>query len=512
MELFSSYAERVSTNDSQYVNRKRNLSSIQQHKDVYEDIRNFQDLGLSKWVCDNIKAIGFKLPTRIQNLCIPAILDGKDVIGCAETGSGKTAAFALPILDHLSRDPYGIFAIVLTPTRELAMQIYEQIAVFGAPFGVKIALIIGGTNILEQAQQLHQKPHFIIGTPGRLRHHIEGSDPPNLNKVQYLVLDEADRLLSSGFSTELRILLSQLNSKTRKTLIFSATMTSSLSELECLAMADAKRFDLTNEHKVPANLAQQYIFVPSQVKLCFLVAVMQSFTKKQSKEVKLFENPLVEELLDEMQTSIKRRRKQNKLTENLFSSWSDAASVIIFVGSCKLCEEVSKLLIEFKIDCVALHSMMNQIKRAENLSKFKSRHCLVLVATDVASRGLDIPSVSLVINFDLPKVISDYIHRVGRTARAGRSGRSLSFVTPNDVELVHAVEKYVGHQMEQSLEVELDDVVKLLNPVSKALKIVQLKLLEEGFDLKLDKQRSRRRKQRRKQLRKKPKDEVTIVA
>ncbi len=246
-----------------------------------QELHTFQSLGLCDWVLESVKSMGYRRPTDIQIACIPAILQGRDVMGCAETGSGKTAAFALPILQHLSADPFGIFAIILTPTRELAIQISEQVAAFGAAIGVRQALIIGGVEMTEQSKQLAKLPHIIIATPGRMRHHLEGSDPPNISRAQYIVLDEADRLLCAGFSTELKVILSRMK-PTRKTLLFSATLTSSLEELETLAMTDTLRFDLTLQQKVPSRLRQEYLFMPAQVKLCYLLAVIRGILVTQN--------------------------------------------------------------------------------------------------------------------------------------------------------------------------------------------------------------------------------------
>ena len=153
----------------------------------------FAEIGVCEWLRTSVASMGFRYPTEIQRACIPAVLAGRDVIGCAETGSGKTAAFALPILHHLSEDPFGIFAVVLTPTRELGIQISEQFSSFGAPMNLRIALVIGGVNMTNQGLELSKRPHVVIATPGRLRHHLEGSDPPDLSRARYLVLDEAGK-------------------------------------------------------------------------------------------------------------------------------------------------------------------------------------------------------------------------------------------------------------------------------------------------------------------------------
>jgi ATP-dependent RNA helicase DDX49/DBP8 len=481
----------------------------------------FAGLGLADWICKSVSVMGFRKPTDIQEACIPSILNGKDVMGCAETGSGKTAAFALPMLHHLSADPYGIFAIILTPTRELGIQISEQIAAFGVPMGVRQALIIGGSNMTEQSIALNSRPHIVIATPGRLRHHLEGPSPPNLSRVQYLVLDEADRLLTAGFEAELRCILSSLGPR-RKTLLFSATLTESLAELETLAMKDTVKFDLTVKQRVPTQLAQQYLFVPSQVKLCYLVGVIRAVIEHQQKLLEAADSDdegehksssaaleIVKEFMEsgggkKRPSSRSRNDKKKKQRSAGPSIKSTSFSIIIFVGSCRKCEEIAGVLQELDIDCVSLHSMLSQHQRLHALSRFKSLECRILVATDVASRGLDIPQVELVINVDLPVVVTDYIHRVGRCARAGRAGRALSLVSQHDIALLHAIEEFTDRKLNVSTEVTDKDVVQLLNPVSKAMRVVKMKLLENGFEDKLEVRDNRKKKAKRQKLRRSP--------
>eukprot|EP01041_Mallomonas_annulata_P003043 gene3043-5961_t len=456
---------------------------------------------------------GFRKPFPIQASCIPAILEGRDVMGCAETGSGKTAAFALPILQKLSEDPYGIFAVILTPTRELAIQINEQFQALGVAAGVRTALIIGGENIIQQSINLSKRPHIIIATPGRLRHHIESADPPFISRVRFLVLDEADRLLSTGFESELQIILSNIP-KTRQTLLFSATLNETLIELETLAMKNTLRFDLTTEQKIPTRLRQEYLFMPSQVKLCYLVAflrmILQSTINDDEDENN---NNFKNKKSNKSKNKFKKFKKNNtdddiisqakaNLELQLNSSTSTPSSIIIFTSTCKRCQETCEILNQLNIDCVALHSMLTQNRRLAALGKFKSQTCRILVATDLAGRGLDIPHVDIVINFDIPKIASDYVHRIGRTARAGRIGRSLSLVTQYDIELIHNIEEYTNIKMILSNEIKEDDIRDLLNPISKAIHASELKMNEIGFDDRVNILIKRRRKQRRQVLRK----------
>lgn len=475
------------------------------------DSLSFEGLGLSEWVCKSVAAMGFRQPTPVQQECIPAILSGHDVIGCAETGSGKTAAFALPILDHLSKDPFGIFGVILTPTRELGAQISEQFVAFGAPIGLRIALIIGGVNMTEQSLALKRLPHVIIATPGRLRAHLEGPDPPTLSKTPYLVLDEADRLLSQGFSSELGVILSAMTSKKRKTFLFSATMTDSLAEVEKLAMSNTLQFNLTSEQRVPSQLLQQYLFMPAQVKMNYLVAVLNKVVGNVGNADERDndgDTGLTSSLLSKSGKKKKKGKNRkgmyeagglykrgggDKVVTDINAERTHSSSVIIFAGTCRKCQETNEILRELGYETTVLHSMMTQPSRTLSLSNFKNQRSRILIATDVASRGLDIPEVDLVINLDLPRVAEDYIHRVGRTARAGKAGRALALVTQYDVEMVHGIEDYMGLRLQASDEVSEDDVVALLNVVSKATRLAQMNLLESGFDEKDQERRDRKR-------------------
>eukprot|EP00903_Cladosiphon_okamuranus_P019681 g18087.t1 len=446
--------------------------------DLSEEQATFESLGLCDWLLTSCKAMGFRRPTPVQNHCIPAILKGKDVLGCAETGSGKTAAFALPILHELSKDPYGVFAVVLTPTRELAVQISEQFGALGALMGLRHTVVIGGVGSLEQSLELAGRPHVVVATPGRLRDHLQGPAAPALAKCRYLVLDEADRLLAPTFQGELRCIAEALPSS-RQTLLFSATMTSNLQELESLALTNPVKYDLTKKATIPATLTQQYLFMPQQMKTCFVVQTLNMLASDN-----LWSDP------EDRKTRRNNGRggggglKDEQQAAELGEEGGDgrARSVMIFVSKCRKCQELSETLLELGVDCTPLHSLLGQRRRTAALGKFKSQQTKVLVSTDVASRGLDIPAVDLVINFDVPRVATDYVHRVGRTARAGRRGRAISLVSQYDIELVHNIERYTGTPLGLCPEVEENDVLKLLNQVAKASRVAKMRLMEQGFD------------------------------
>ncbi|CAI9620136.1 unnamed protein product, partial [Staurois parvus] len=312
----------------------------------------FAKLGLSSWLIEQCRQVGICKPNAVQENCIPPILDGRDCMGCAKTGSGKTAAFVLPILQKLSEDPFGIFCLVLTPTRELAYQIAEQFRVLGKPLGLKDCIIVGGMDMVAQALELARKPHVVIATPGRLADHIRSSNTFSIKKIRFLVLDEADRLLEQGctdFTQDLQVILGAVPAQ-RQTLLFSATLTDTLQELKSVAMNKPFFWESTSEVRTVEQLDQRYILVPEKVKDAYLVHLIQKFQDEHE-------------------------------------DWS----IIIFTNTCKNCQILNMMLREFNFPSVALHSMMKQKQRFAALAKFKSSVFRILIATDVASRGLDIP-------------------------------------------------------------------------------------------------------------------------
>ncbi|KAF9581453.1 hypothetical protein BGW38_001513 [Lunasporangiospora selenospora] len=417
-----------------------------EEEDEFQSDLTFSELGLSSWLVNSLKAMSITSPSEIQTKCIPEILKGRDVIGGAKTGSGKTAAFALPILQKLSEDPFGVFAIVLTPTRELAYQIAEQFRVLGKSVGLKDVVIVGGMDMLPQAIALSKRPHVIIATPGRLHDHINSSkDAMHLSRVKFLVLDEADRLLTETFAEDLGGILGALPQK-RQTLLFTATMTDEVLEL---ANPESSQGESASKKLPPfvyqcktnvstvSTLTQSYLFIPSHLRETYLAYLLRSeeFTKK---------------------------------------------STIIFTGRCRTAETLRVMLRELGIACTALHSEMSQQERLNSLAKFRGGITTVLIATDVGSRGLDIPSVLLVLNYDIPRDPTDYIHRVGRTARAGRGGQAISMVSERDIELVHDIEARINKQM-VDYPLSENKVIELLNEVSAAKRAATMMLHDNQF-------------------------------
>ncbi|KAL5730647.1 RNA helicase [Ranunculus cassubicifolius] len=414
--------------------------SFEKVTDTSQNLLQFTDLGLSEWAIQTCKGLGLKSPTPVQQHCIPQILAGKDVLGLAQTGSGKTAAFALPILHKLAEDPYGVFALVVTPTRELAVQLKEQFRALGASLQLRCEVILGGMDMITQSQTMMQRPHIVVATPGRIKVLIEQN--PEIaavfKKTKFLVLDEADRVLDVGFEEELKAIFECLP-KNRQTLLFSATMTSDLQTLLELSANKAYFYEAYVGFKTVESLKQQYVFIPYNVKEVYLLHIL---SKMEDMGIR---------------------------------------SAIVFVSTCRTCQYLSLVLQELEHSVAALHSHNSQALRLSALHRFKSGRVPVLLATDVASRGLDIPTVDLVINYDIPRYPRDYIHRVGRTARAGREGLAVSLITQNDVELIHNIEAVVEKQLEK-FECRENDVLAEITKVYKAKRVASMKMMDEGFD------------------------------
>ncbi|EGW34136.1 uncharacterized protein SPAPADRAFT_59553 [Spathaspora passalidarum NRRL Y-27907] len=410
---------------------------------------SFSDLGVAKWLSESLIAMKIHQPTPIQTACIPAILKGHDCIGGAKTGSGKTIAFAAPMLTDWSADPRGIFGLILTPTRELALQIAEQFAALGSNMNIKVSVIVGGEDIVTQALALQRNPHFVIATPGRLADHVLNSGEETvagLKRVKYLVLDEADRLLSNSFSSDLERCFKVIpSSENRQTLLFTATVTDAVRALKDAPAKEGKlpvfmhEVETVDKVAIPNSLSIKYVFVPSYVKEAYLHSIL-SLEQYKDKTAVIFVNRTI------------------------------TAEVI--------CRTLRKL--EFRV--ASLHSQMRQTERINSLHRFKAGAARILIATDVASRGLDIPSVELVVNFDIPADPDDFIHRVGRTARAGRKGDAVSIVGEKDVERIHAIEERIVKTMELLEGVSDDRIIKeSLTAVSTAKRESMMEMDKQGF-------------------------------
>ena len=344
-------------------------------------MNEFKQLGISDFI---LKSLPFEHPTDIQKKAIPAVLDGKDIIAGSATGSGKTLAFSVGIIQHAKKGA-GIQALILTPTRELAEQVATAIKEFSKHQPLGVTAIYGGVSINPQINQL-QRVEIVVGTPGRILDHID-RNTINLSKVNTLVLDEADRMLDMGFIDDVEKIIKRC-SKERQTLLFSATIGGRLSQLAQRYMKDPVEISVES-YVDPSKLKQIYYDVPDNLKFSLLVHLL----KKEKSEM-----------------------------------------VMVFCNTQRNTDFVAKNLKGNGVDAIAIHGGFSQDKRTRIMKQFHSRDTHVLVCTDVAARGLDLPDVSHVYNYDLPKESKQYVHRIGRTARAGKEGIAVNILASRDYE------------------------------------------------------------------------------
>lgn len=320
------------------------------------------------------------------------------MIGLAETGSGKTAAFALPILQALLDKPQPLFGLILAPTRELAFQISQQFEALGSLINVRCAVLVGGMDMVSQAIALGKKPHIVVATPGRLLDHLENTKGFSLRALKYLVMDEADKLLDLDFGPILDKILKVLP-RERRTYLFSATMSSKVESLQRASLKDPLKVSISSTYQTVSTLLQSMLVIPVIHKDTYLVYLLNEFSGR---------------------------------------------SAIVFTRTVNETQRLALLLRALGFGAIPLHGQLSQSARLGALNKFRAGSRNILIATDVASRGLDIPNVDVVFNYDLPGDDKTYIHRVGRTARAGRSGHAISLVTQYDFEVWQRIEKSLG--------------------------------------------------------------------
>ena len=364
----------------------------------------FEDLNLNQSIIRAIEDKKYKAPTIIQEKAIPAILNGRDILGCVHTGSGKTAAFAIPILELISRksdeNVNNIRALVLVPTRELAIQIGESFEAYSNHLETRIGVVYGGVTPKRHIKVLKREPQILVATPGRLLD-LMGKGYVDLKHVDVFVLDEADRMLDKRTLDDVNMIISKLPSQ-RQNILFSATMPKSVMKVVLAILKEPIKIDDQSVSTKGANIKQQVYFVEETEKLSFLLS--------------LLENESYE-------------------------------SILIFTRTKKIADKVCSAVNRKNIRSKAIHGDKNQSERMKALELFKNKEVRVLVATDVAARGIDINSISLVINMDIPNVPETYIHRIGRTGRAGNSGIAISLCSETEKVLLKAIEVLQGQSL-----------------------------------------------------------------
>ena len=352
-------------------------------------IATFEQLGLNKEIVKALKENGFEKPFPIQEEAIPLILKGSDVVGQAHTGTGKTAAFSLPILQKIRRNG-PIQALILVPTRELAVQVTNEINKFGKYTGIRAVAIYGGQSIGLQHNQLRRHAQIVVATPGRLIDHIK-QESIDLNKVNFVVLDEADRMLDMGFIDDIKFILFYIKEENRQTCLFSATMPPPI-----------------------LRLAQEYM-------------------KKDAKEVRLNEQELSLDTIEQSYLVVSEKEKFRHLCNFIKNESTDKEQTIIFAATKQRTQRLAQELKDEGFRLVTIHGDLSQKERNIAMSRFRKGLDNVLVATDIAARGIDVPAVGHVINYDVPYEPMIYFHRIGRTARAGATGKAISLVIPQRI-------------------------------------------------------------------------------
>ncbi|ASV81014.2 DEAD/DEAH box helicase [Enterococcus hirae] len=393
----------------------------------------FKELELSPELLKSVERAGFEEATPIQSETIPLALSGKDVIGQAQTGTGKTAAFGLPMLEKIDTNRHELQGLVIAPTRELAIQTQEELYRLGRDKRVRVQAVYGGADIGRQIRGLKDRPHIVVGTPGRMLDHIN-RHTLKLGTVETLVLDEADEMLNMGFLEDIESIISKVPEE-RQTLLFSATMPPAIK-----------------------NIGVKFMKSPTHVKI-------------KAKE-------MTADLIDQYYVRAKEYEKFDIMTR-LFDVQTPELT-IVFGRTKRRVDELARGLEARGYRAEGIHGDLSQQKRMSVLRSFKNGHLDILVATDVAARGLDISGVTHVYNYDIPQDPESYVHRIGRTGRAGKGGMSVTFVTPNEMSYLHVIENLTKKRMATLRPPTEKEAFK--GQLGAAVEQIEAKLEENGLD------------------------------
>lgn len=371
---------------------------------------SFDNLGISPSLLEQLQKLKFKQPTPIQHQAIPVAITGQDLMGIAQTGTGKTVAFGVPMIQrlHITKGT----GLVILPTRELALQVDQSLRDLGQDLGLKTVVLIGGTPIEPQMKKLAKRPHVIIATPGRLADHIQRKKTI-VNSVKVIVLDEADRMLDMGFEPEIRKILSAIPKGEKQTMLFSATMPQKISNLANTYMRSPLRVEVATAGTTADKIEQEVFIVPKPEKLSLLNQILSEYNER----------------------------------------------VLIFSRTKHGAKKICRAIDQMGHRSAELHSNKSLNQRTKALKDFKTGFCRILVATDIASRGIDVKDIELVINFDLPDNPEDYVHRIGRTGRAGKTGKAISFVVPEQKRDLLIIEKLINTRLPISKLPKFDKLI-----------------------------------------------------
>ena len=375
---------------------------------------NFSDYHISSDLIKAIEILNYKNPTKVQQKVIPALLNDRDIIVKSRTGSGKTAAFAIPLCQMVEWEENKPQALVITPTRELAIQVKEDIFNIGRFKRIKVSAVYGKSPFYKQEKELKQKTHIVVGTPGRIIDHLEKATLDTSN-ISYLVIDEADEMLNMGFIEQIEAIIRQIPEE-RVTVLLSATMPKGIVELCGKYMKEPEMVEVEEQNTTTARIEQQKYLVESKEKLKLL------------KDISVVENP---------------------------------ESCIIFCNTKQMVDALQHELALNKYSCQKIHGDMDQRDRQRVMNDFKLGYFRYLVATDVAARGIDVENISLVINYDVPQDSESYVHRIGRTGRVNNTGKAITFATHVDEKYIKAIEQYIGKEIPLGLIPDKETVQSL---------------------------------------------------
>lgn len=366
----------------------------------HQPTNSFYGLGIAPSLLEILARLHFTTPTPIQAQAIPVAIKGKDVVGIAQTGTGKTLAFGIPMMQRLAIAKKQ--GLVVAPTRELALQIDEVLRKVGATIGLRTAVLIGGTPMGPQLRMLQKKPHIIVATPGRLIDHLE-QKTVRLHDIVVVVIDEADHMLDMGFLPQIKRIFSVLP-KERQTMLFSATMAPEIMKMAATYMELPVRVEIAPSGTTAERVKQELFIVSPEKKLALLKKILETYT----------------------------------------------GSALIFTRTKHGAKKVTRQIRSFGISAAEIHSNRSLNQRKEALAGFKSGQYRVLVATDIAARGIDVVGIELVLNYDLPSTSDDYVHRIGRTARAGSVGQAITFAQPGQQQEIRSIERLIRKNLSVS--------------------------------------------------------------
>ena len=434
---------------------------------------SFEKMKLEKWIKKVIDYLSYKEPTEVQKYVIPQILKNKSVIAISKTGTGKTASFCLPILSELSKDPFGLYAIILEPTRELVLQVEEKLKLFSTGFNLRMCSIIGGEDYTSQLQELDKIPHIIIATPGRLVSFLENNYIKLIQNLRYFVMDEFDQLLDDTIKPDIDKIITYLPDD-RITLFFSATIMQTKEELKkYLGKNDKDEIYYYNNN---TDEKLEDILKNDDNKLN-----KEKNNEKNVKNKKIIPLKIKNRINEDVSLKyilVPQKLKEHYLLYLLRNRYKDT-NTLIFVNHVKQCDFLYNLCKLFEIKVSHLHSKMTQKNRREDLQKFKGSISNILISTDLASRGLDIRQCDLVINFDIPLSTLTFIHRAGRTGRIGNKGLCISFVSQYDVEVLNGIEEDLDADFKEIEDIDQDEIMIDTGLVSKGIKLTKMKLIKE---------------------------------